>query len=299
MLDPRLLYTFNPTLWESMRGSRPVLLHFLDGYIDAGQVGRIVSEHVLNTCEHELLVEFDHDQLHDYRSRRPLMVFDTNRWRSVEPFSLKIHRVIAPQGEPFLLMAGPEPDVQWDRMVAAMGGLIERLDVRLALTAYGIPMGVPHTRPTLITAHATDEELITEGNPVWVGRVEIPGSFAAFLEMHLGRQHRKAMGLAVNVPHYLAQSPFHQAAVAAVERINSLTGLGLSVTGLLTKSITNLEEIRSEMADSAEAQGVVAGLEEQYDQSQAGSGNVPSADEIGAELERFLAEQNRKDDEGH
>ena len=47
MLDPRLLYQFDPALWESMRGTRPVLLHLLDGYIDAGQVGRTLVEQLM------------------------------------------------------------------------------------------------------------------------------------------------------------------------------------------------------------------------------------------------------------
>ena len=32
MLDPRLLYTFNPTLWDDLRGRRPVLVHLLEGF---------------------------------------------------------------------------------------------------------------------------------------------------------------------------------------------------------------------------------------------------------------------------
>lgn len=299
MLDPRLLYQFNPQLWESMRGSNPVMLHFLDGYIDAGRVGRTLSTHILATCQHDVLVEFDVDQLHDYRSRRPVMVFDVNKWKNVEPVTLRIHKVTDPSGNTFLMLEGPEPDVQWMRAASAMVDLAERLDVRLALTAYGIPMAVPHTRPTLITQHGTDSSLVPDDNPVWMGRLEIPGSFAALLELSLGRRDRNAVGLALNVPHYLAQAPFHQAAVAGLQRINELAGLAIPEQGLTDMVATNLTEIANEMEDSAEVQSVVEGLEAQYDQSRAQDERpIPSADEIGAELEKFLAEQDRKDDDG-
>lgn len=301
MLDPRLLYQFDPALWESMRGTRPVLLHLLDGYIDAGQVGRTLVEQLMTTCESEVLVEFDVDQLHDYRSRRPLMVFDTNRWVSAETFQLALYKMTAPNGKVFVLLAGPEPDTQWMRALAAVTGLAQRLDVRLAITAHGIPMGVPHTRPSLITAYASSERLIDEDNPVWVGRVELPGSFGAMLQLRLGELGTDALGLAVNVPHYLAQAPFPQATIAALERINAATGLDLPLDGLAERRSTNLAEINTEMQASDEVQEVVGQLEQQYDEArQRTDRQVPSADEIGAELERFLAERDRKqkDDEG-
>lgn len=298
MLDPRLLYQFDPSLWERMRGRRPVLVHLLEGYIDAGQVARTLAEHIRETCEPETLVQFDVDQLHDYRSRRPTMVFDTDHWKSVEPFRLELLRCTAPAGEEFVLLTGPEPDVQWERTVAAVRGLAQRLEVRLAVTAYGIPMGVPHTRPTMLTAHGSRPELVGPGNPVWMGRMQIPGSFGAYLELDLGQHGIDAAGLAANVPHYLANAPFHQAAIAALRRLNELTGLGLPTDGLAERAAVNLTEIGNEMAASVEVQEVVAQLEVAYDEMRTQSRPVPSADEIGAELERFLAEQDKKDDEG-
>ena len=71
------LFTVNESVAESLTGHRPVLLNLLDGFVDGGQVIKTISETVLEHCEHEPLVVFDHDQVHDYRSRRPLITFDT------------------------------------------------------------------------------------------------------------------------------------------------------------------------------------------------------------------------------
>ena len=62
-------------------------------------------------------------------------------------------------------------------------------------------------------------------------------------------------------------------------------------------SSSNLTDINTEMAQSGEVQELVATLEQQYDAMSADtSQQVPSADEIGAEFERFLAERDRTEE---
>src|SRR4051812_31672183 len=134
MLDPTLLYTVHDDVVAKLKEHRPVLVHQMDGFVDAGQAGRLFSAHLLERLDHEVVAEFDHDQLHDYRSRRPAMIFDTNQWKSYADVSLRLYRVTDEHGEVFLLLTGPEPDVQWERLAAALIGLIETLDVRLTVS---------------------------------------------------------------------------------------------------------------------------------------------------------------------
>jgi predicted ATP-grasp superfamily ATP-dependent carboligase len=291
MLDPRLLYTLDDEVVAKLKDAHPVLIHQLDGFVDAGQAGRLLSGHVLEHLEHEVLAEFDHDQLHDYRSRRPAMLFDTNQWKSYADLHLRIYRVVDEQGEVFLLLSGPEPDVQWERVAAAVIGLIEQLGVRLTVSVHGIPMAVPHTRPVTLTAHATDSELVT-GYRSWIDRVEVPASFAGLLEFRLGQVDRRAMGFAAHVPHYLAQAAFPEATLTLTRSINAATGLAVPLSPLEKASATNLDDIAEEMKGSQEVQELVATLEQQYDALQVEQQGVPSAEEIAAEFERFLAEQD-------
>ena len=189
-----------------------MLVHQLDGFVDAGQAGRLLTAHLIEQLDPEVVAVFDHDQLHDYRSRRPAMVFDTNQWRSYADLSCGSQDDgRAGRGVP--AAHGPEPDVQWERLAAAVIGLIEQLDVRLTISVHGIPMAVPHTRPITSTAHATDPELVT-GYRSWIDRVEVPASFTGLLEFRLGQPDRKAMGFAAHVPHYLAQAAFPEATLA-------------------------------------------------------------------------------------
>jgi predicted ATP-grasp superfamily ATP-dependent carboligase len=196
-------------------------------------------------------------------------------------------------GEVFLLLNGPEPDTQWERMAAAVIGLVERFDVRLAVNLHGIPMAVPHTRPVMLTAHSTDPALVT-GYRSWIDRVEVPGSFAGLLEFRLGQRDRSALGFVAHVPHYLAQAAFPEATLRLTRSLNSATGLAIPVEPLEKASATTMSEIAEEMSGSAEVQELVATLEQQYD-ALAGDeeSRMPSADEIGAEFERFLAEHDK------
>ena len=296
MLDPRLLYTLDEDVVAKLADAHPVLIQQLDGFVDAGGAGRQLTSHVLEHLEHEVVATFDHDQLHDYRSRRPAMVFDTNQWKSYADLHLRLYRVVDEQGEVFLLLSGPEPDVQWERCAAALMGLIEQLDVRLTISAHGIPMAVPHTRPITLTAHATDAALVT-GYRSWIDRVEVPASFVALLELRLGQVDRRAMGFAVHVPHYLAQATFPEAALSLTRSLNAATGLAVPLEPLEKASASNLEDIASEMQTSQEVQELVATLEQQYDALQAEHQGVPSADDIAAEFERFLADREKKDDD--
>jgi predicted ATP-grasp superfamily ATP-dependent carboligase len=296
MLDPRLLYTMDESVKAKLKEHRPVLIHQLDGFVDAGQAGRLFSAHLLEQLDHEVLAEFDHDQLHDYRSRRPAMIFDTNQWKSYADLHLRLYRVVDEHGEVFLLLAGPEPDVQWERLAAALIGLIEELGVRLTVSVHGIPMAVPHTRPVTLTAHATDVELV-QGYRSWIDRVEVPASFTGLLEFRLGQLDRRAMGFAAHVPHYLAQAAFPEATLTLTKSLNQATGLAVPLEPLEKASASNLADIAAEMAASAEVQELVATLEQQYDSLQADEAErVPSADEIAAEFERFLAERDKNEE---
>jgi predicted ATP-grasp superfamily ATP-dependent carboligase len=300
VLDPQGLFELDPDQPTADELGTPLLLHALGGFIDAGQAGRLAAAHLLDVLPNRVIARFDIDQVFDYRARRPPMIFAETRWESYEGPHLELNLVQDAGGTPFLMLTGPEPDVQWERFVAAVGALVERYAVRVTVGVHAIPMAVPHTRPVGVTAHATRPELV-EGFPPWVGRVQVPGNVGALLELRLGEAGRDAVGYAVHVPHYLAQAEYPDAAAALVSHVAALGGLDLPTQRLLTSGEEVRASVESQIDDQPEVKAVVAALEEQYDAFVAGRGRslladetaaLPTADELGAELERFLAEEN-------
>ena len=304
MLDPHGLYELADDVPEL---GRPVLVQALSGFVDAGNAVRLAREHLLEKLEARPVATFDIDQLLDYRSRRPPMIFIEDHWESYEAPKLELHLLHDDAGTPFLLLTGPEPDLQWERLVAALIAVVEQLGVGLTLGLNAIPMAVPHTRPTGITAHGTRRELVAGYEP-WLQRVQVPGSAGHLLEFRLGEQGHDAMGFAAHVPHYLAQAEYPAAAEQLLTSVSKSTGLLLPTEGLRQASEAVRADIDQQIAQTAEAAELVRALEEQYDAFTRGrqrganlladSGPLPTAEELGAELERFLAEQGKSGDSG-
>ncbi|MDG4780404.1 PAC2 family protein [Micromonospora sp. WMMD961] len=302
MLDPHELYQLTDDLPDL---GQPVLIQALTGFVDAGNASRLAREQLLTSLEGRPIATFDVDQLFDYRSRRPVMTFVEDHWESVDAPKLELHLLHDDDETPFLLLTGPEPDLQWERFVAAVAGLAARLDVRLTVGLNSIPMAVPHTRPTGVTAHATRPELIAGYEP-WLQRVQVPGSVGHLLEFRLGEQGRDALGFAAHVPHYVAQTEYPAAAEVLLTSVSRSTGLLLPGDGLRSAAEVVRVEIDRQVAQTDDAAALVQALEEQYDAFARGRGEksllapdagpLPTADELGAELERFLAEQTRPGD---
>ena len=309
MLDPQGLYEFVPggakTVDEAVGEAGPVLLYHLEGYIDAGETGAQIVEQLLDRLEHQVVARFDTDRLVDYRARRPLMTFERDHWSMYEAPELALYLVHDTTGSPFLLLAGYEPDVEWERFAAAVLQIVERLGVRLAINFHGIPMGVPHTRPVGLTPHGNRTDL-TPGHRSWFDEAQVPGSAESLIELRLADAGRDVLGIAAHVPHYLARSAYPDAALAILETVTAATGLVLPEVAhaLRTEAHTVRLEIDRQVEEGdAELVSVVRGLESQYD-ALAGSqtresliaepADMPSADDLAAEFERFLAE--REDD---
>jgi predicted ATP-grasp superfamily ATP-dependent carboligase len=282
----------------------PVLLFSLGGFVDAGSAGRLLADHLVESLEHEVVATFDQDQLLDYRGRRPAMTFSRDHWSEYSDPVLLLYALRDQSGQDFLLLQGPEPDFQWERFAEAVRLLVEQLGVRMSVSFHGIPMAVPHTRPLGVTAHATDPSVIA-GNEAWMGEVLVPGSASALLEYRLGQAGHVAAGFAIHVPHYLSQADFQDAALVALRSVSALTGLSLPDAALEEAAERTRADIIREVGDSEEVARVVEALEQQYDRFLEGrthqsllageEGDLPSADELGAAFEQFLAEQT---DEG-
>jgi predicted ATP-grasp superfamily ATP-dependent carboligase len=281
---------------------RPVLIQALTGFVDAGSAAKLAREHILSSLPNEVLATFDIDALLDYRSRRPPMIFVEDHWESYDEPSLVLHLVRDTSNVPFLLLSGPEPDLLWERFVGAVIELMDRLNVRLSVGFNAIPMAVPHTRPTGITAHATRRELIA-GHEPWLHRVQVPGGAGHLLEFRLGQRGRDAVGFAVHVPHYLAQSEYPAAAERLLTAVSKATGLLLPAEELRVAAGLARAEIDKQIAQADEAASVVRGLEQQYDEfirGQAGTNLLGSrtdrcpADEQAADC--ALSRQQRPND---
>jgi predicted ATP-grasp superfamily ATP-dependent carboligase len=278
-----------------------VLVHALDGFLDAGGAGRLAAAQLAEGSR--VVASFDLDQLYDYRGRRPPLTFSENHYEDYEAPRLVLRLARDGAGTPFLLLTGPEPDYQWERFAEAVRGLLDRFGVARTLGLGAVPMALPHTRPPMLTVHsAQPEELETEN--IWKGNLRVPGSAAAVLELRLGQWGHRSMGFVAHVPHYVAQHDYPQAAVELVQAVGRQTGLDLTPGPLVEAASQRATEIAEQVEASDEIREAVTALEQQYDAFTraaessllAEDTRLPSAEELGAEFERFLAGLDHRDE---
>ncbi|WP_073385806.1 PAC2 family protein [Jatrophihabitans endophyticus] len=294
-VDPEELFDLDADRPEL---SGAVLLHALDGFVDAGSAVQLARSALLPD-DAPVVARFDLDQLYDYRARRPVMRFDVDRWTDYDTPQLTV-RLLHDQDEtPYLLLAGPEPDRQWERYSAAVALLVERLGVRLVVGLDAFPMSVPHTRPTPIIVHGSRRELFADYR-AWLGQIMVPASAGHLVEYRLGAAGVDTLGIAAPVPPYLAQAEYPAAALALLREVGARAGLRFDTSSLEDAEGVNRTAIERQVAASTELQTLIAAIEQQYDAAAEAraaltDGDLPSADELGAELERFLADESRGD----
>lgn len=290
------LYRYEVDTDPAMLLPGPLVVAF-DGFFDAGMAQRLLVEQLLEAGDATVVASFDVDSLIDYRSRRPVITFDANRYVDYDDPALLLYHLLDRDGQTYYVLTGPEPDYRWEAVIEAITAIMDDLGITLVAHAHGIPMAVPHSRPVGMTVHGTDERLIGEHKPVF-GTVQVPASLAALLEMRLGESSRDAVGFSIHVPYYLAQSTFHDAALTALNAIVDVTGLNLPNDALVEAAREGRIQIEREVEDNDEVREAVQALERQYDvhlrglerpSLLAGEGeDLPSADEIGADFEDFL-----------
>jgi hypothetical protein len=303
MRDPRSLFELNPDV--DVPSGLP-LVAGLTGFADAGGAVAQTSQYLLSTLDTTVVATFDADELLDYRARRPIIMFEGDHLTDYRPPRLSLDLARDEIGQPFLLLTGYEPDFQWERFSAAVLGLIERFEIGSTTWINSIPMPVPHTRPIGVTVSGNRTDLV-EAMSVWRPTTQVPANALHLVEYRLQDLGHPTTGFVLLVPHYLSDAEYPSAAVAALEAVSSSTGRIFPTEVLREQGREFTARIDEQVAENGELAKLVHTLEERHDSYMEGTtlrspltdvdGELPSADEIAAELEKFLAFRRSRDDD--
>ncbi|SEC19820.1 Predicted ATP-dependent carboligase, ATP-grasp superfamily [Paramicrobacterium humi] len=278
----------------------------LTGFADAGGTIAQVTEYLRDSVRHEPLAVYDNDALLDYRARRPIIQFDQDHLSDYEPARLEVSLASDELGKQFLLMTGYEPDFRWEQFTATIVDIIRRFQVAHTTWVHAIPMPVPHTRPMGATVSGNRAELI-ESLSIWRPRTQVPANVLHLLEYRLEQLDLPVTGFALLVPHYLTETEYPDAALVALELYSAAAGLVLPSDELREEGREFIARVDEQVAENHELGKLVSALEARYDTYMEGTeqrapfvmeeGDIPSADDIAAELERYLAGRHNGDDE--
>ncbi|CAN5366309.1 PAC2 family protein [soil metagenome] len=304
MQNPEGLYDLSTDVVEIPEGLH--LVAGLTGFADAGGAVTQLSEYLVDTLDHQVLAAFDADALLDYRARRPVIEFDQDHVSDYRPPRLNLYLMKDELSQPFLLLTGYEPDFQWERFSAAVLQLIDKYRVKSTTWVHAIPMPVPHTRSIGVTVSGNRSDLI-ESMSVWRPHTQAPATALHLIEYRLLQLDLPVVGFVLLVPHYLADTEYPIAAVTALESVSAATGLIFPTDRLREEGREFIAKIDGQLENNQELARLVATLEERHDSYMLDNplrspltdidGELPSADEIAAELQKFLATRRGGDDD--
>lgn len=267
----------------------PPMILGLDGWIDAGMAAGTAMATLLANHESKLVASFDTDGLLDHRARRPTIrlvdgMIEDLRWPTLELRSAEDS-----DGHGMLLLVGAEPDHRWRAFTESVVDLALELGTRMVIGLGAYPAPAPHTRPVMMSCTASSEDLAKRIGFLR-GNLEVPAGVQAAVEQQANKSGIPAVGSWAQVPHYAAAMPYPAASLALLESVAELTGLNVDVGSLPLEAKATTERIEELIRGNEEHAAMVHALEVQVD-SQTRTEQLPSGDELAAELERFLREQ--------
>jgi hypothetical protein len=299
MVQPRDLFTIHDVDTEVTLGLH--MIGGLSGFTDAGSTVAQFAQQIFGNLEHKLLISFNNDELLDYRSRRPVMYFEKDHIESYEPAVLGIYLVWDEARQQFLYLHGYEPDFRWEAFSEAMAFILDFYAVSDFTWVHAIPFPIPHTRAVGVTVSGNRKDLI-EMTSEWRPQTQVPGNVLHLLEFRFAADEVPTAGFVMLVPHYLSESDYPQAAVAAFEQVTSATGLVFPTDDLRDDGVRFLAKLDTQIAENEELSRMIANLEQGFLNNPSGpnqspmrkpESKMPNADEIAAELEDYLASRRK------
>lgn len=283
-------------------GDDPVLVLALDGWTDAGEGGTLAADTLRDAFPPVRLGAFPSDTLYDYRDRRPALSIDHGVLGQPEWPELTLELLRPPSGPPLLMVVGPEPDFAWRTIGADLTEFAWRVGASRYVGLGSVPGPIPHTRPVQVICTSSDPDLLER-----IGRpheeVVVPASCQVAIEAELRDAGLDTLGLWVRVPHYVA-GEYPEAARALLEQLSAYLGTPVDLGGFDDEIADNRSRLDVAAQGSDEVREHVEQLERLYDAEAEAERlatasdarpataiteeQVPSADDLAAEIERFL-----------
>jgi hypothetical protein len=281
---------------------QPVLVVALEGWVDAGLGADGAISALLSAAPTELVATFDGESLIDQRARRPVVHIarGVNEGLTWPVIQMRLGQDLA--GAEMCFLVGPEPDFRWPTFVTSVVGLCRDLRVRMVVGLGAFPAPAPHTRPVRLAATAppSSADLVAEIGIVQ-GEIDVPSGVWGALELALGDAGISAVGLWARVPHYVSGMAFPSASAALLEGLASVAGLSLDASSLHTAADASLRQVDDLISKSTEHMAMVRQLEHSVDTAEGNPldvGQLPTGDELAAELERYLRDEKGERDDG-
>ena len=290
MTDPYTLHQSLPSL------DQPVMVVMLTGWIDASGAAAEAMATVREEWSVRPLLTFDGDTFIDYRARRPTMELREGVNTRLIWADIELHVGRDSAGHDVLTLSGPEPDSQWRRFADVVSTLAVQLRVRKMVVLGAYPFATPHTRDPRLSSSSPSADVVASV-PYLKNSVDVPAGMGAVLEHAFTDKGVPALGIWAQVPHYVSAMSYPAATLSLLTGLHDVAGLEVDASAVRQETIIQRQRLDQLVAGNDEHRSMVEQLEELYDQAQEqtdlfGTGGIPTGDQLAAEFEQFLRDQD-------
>ena len=272
---------------------RPILVVAFRGLFDAAGSATSAVEWLAERLDSMQVGDVDPETFFDFTQERPVVEFDEHDVRRIRWASNQVLAVRTPEGQrDLVLVSGIEPHLRWRTFTEALLEAATRSGSRLVVTLGSMSGMTPHTRPPAVTGSSTNSDLADRlglDRPSYQG----PTGVVGVLHDTLDRAGIPVISLRVSVPYYLPDSPNPKATRALLRRFEQVSGIDTAHADLDGPATEWQSRVELAVAGDAEVREHVRRLESQVDQSE---DLMASGDDLAAELEAFLREQDAPPD---
>ena len=288
---------------------RPILIGAWSGWNDAGEAATGTVRFIRRRWREEPFARIEPDRYYDFTQARPRVRLD-NGQRVIEwpKNDFTAHRREG-DGPDLILFRGIEPHLSWRGYVENIMQVIKEFDVSAVVTLGGLLAEVSHARPIRLTGASEDPALqaLLDLQPRRGPGYEGPTGIIGILGNALRDAAIPTASMWANVPHYVNASPNPKGTLALLEKLNRGLSLGLRLHDMEVFVARFDAQVAEEVAHNQEMVDYARRIEESSDdddddqsaapaEPEATSEELPDAQSMVDELERFLREQRR--DEG-
>jgi len=269
----------------------PVMVCAFRGWNDAAAAASTALTAVAGSLDAQLVAQVDPEEYFDFQSTRPTITMDEGQTRRIEWPENNVFAVHVPSADrDLVLLDGTEPNLRWRTFSETIATVADALGVEMVITLGALIAEVSHTLPVPITGLASSAELVEE---LELERSSYEGPTGIVGVVHdLCRQNGiDSASLWAAVPHYVAAVPNPKAALALLRRLEGLTGIAVEASELEEETSDYEEQIGRAVAANPEIEELVSRIEAEQADLLDEEGDLPSADTLAREFQRFLKQR--------
>ncbi|HKQ17853.1 MAG TPA: PAC2 family protein [Solirubrobacterales bacterium] len=287
----------DPLIWEGevpeLRS--PTLVAAFQGWNDAASAASTALEAAAVSLDSEVVARIDPEEFFDFQDNRPTIRMTAGQTRRIEwPQNTLIAAEVPTASNDLLLFSGTEPSLRWRTFTDLVVGAARDAGVEMVVTLGALIADVAHTRPVPITGLASDPELV-EQLGMSRSSYEGPTGIVGVVHDACRRHGMTSASLWAAVPHYVAAVPNPKAALALLRRLEGLTGIAVEASELEDAAERFTEQVDQAVSANPEIEELVSNLEASQEEDYEISQDVPSADDLAQDFQRFLRQRGRDD----